>query len=257
MSSVYLAKRESDNAEVVLKIVSAAGNKDMIDRFMREAQILASIDHPNVVKIFDQGFGKEYAYIAMEYFNGGTLSDLIRAGLTPREAMSLLAQAAGALGEIHRRGIIHRDIKPANMMVRADGTIGLVDFGVARKTDATNLEMTQHGLVFGTPYYLSPEQASGVPAVEGSDIYSLGIIFYEMLTQKRPYNDDNMIDILNQHINSPVPCLPDELSGYQELLNRMMAKKLSERFASADAVLDAIDALWTKIAIATAQMSSR
>ncbi len=257
MSSVYLAKRESDGADVVLKIVSAAGNKDMIDRFMREAQILASIDHPNVVKIFDQGFGKEYAYIAMEYFNGGTLSDLIRAGLTPRETMSLLAQAAGALREIHRRGIIHRDIKPANMMVRADGTIGLVDFGVARKTNPTNLEMTQHGVVFGTPYYLSPEQASGVPAVEGSDIYSLGIIFYEMLTQKRPYNDDNMIDILNQHINSPVPSLPDELSGYQELLNRMMAKKLSERFASADAVLDAIDALWTKIAIATAQMSSR
>jgi class 3 adenylate cyclase len=256
MSSVYLVKRERDDAEVVLKIVSAADNGDMIARFMREANILASIDHPNVVKIYDQGFGKEYAYIAMEYFTGGTLSELIKEGLTPRQTMSLLAQAAGALREIHRRGIIHRDIKPANMMVRADGTIGLVDFGVARQK-GHNLEETLHGVVFGTPYYLSPEQALGESAVEASDIYSLGIIFYEMLTQQRPYNDEDMSDILNKHISAPVPRLPEELAGYQELLDKMMAKSLAERFPSADALLDAIDALWTKIAIATAKMTSR
>ncbi len=256
MSSVYLVKRERDDAEVVLKIVSAADNEEMITRFMREADILASIDHPNVVKIFDQGFGKEYAYIAMEYFTGGTLSELIKAGLTPRQTMSLLAQAAGALREIHRRGIIHRDIKPANMMVRADGTIGLVDFGVARQKDL-NLDETLHGVVFGTPYYLSPEQALGESTVEASDIYSLGIIFYEMLTQRRPYNDEVMSEILNKHILAPVPRLPDELAGYQELLDKMMAKSLKDRFASADALLDAIDVLWTRIAIATSKMTSR
>jgi serine/threonine protein kinase len=223
---------------------------------MREADILASIDHPNVVKIFDQGFGKEYAYIAMEYFTGGTLSELIKQGLTPRQTMSLLAQAAGALREIHRRGIIHRDIKPANMMVRADGTIGLVDFGVARQK-GLNLEETQHGVVFGTPYYLSPEQALGESAVEASDIYSLGIIFYEMLTQTRPYTDESMAEILNKHISAPVPRLPEELAGYQELLDKMMAKDLKDRFPNADTLLDAIDALWTKIAIATAKMTSR
>jgi class 3 adenylate cyclase/tRNA A-37 threonylcarbamoyl transferase component Bud32 len=256
MSSVYLVKRERDDAEVVLKIVSATDNGDMIARFMREADILASIDHPNVVKIFDQGFGKEYAYIAMEYFTGGTLSELIKQGLTPRQTMSLLAQAAGALREIHRRGIIHRDIKPANMMVRADGTIGLVDFGVARQK-GLNLEETQHGVVFGTPYYLSPEQALGESAVEASDIYSLGIIFYEMLTQTRPYTDESMAEILNKHISAPVPRLPEELAGYQELLDKMMAKDLKDRFPNADTLLDAIDALWTKIAIATAKMTSR
>jgi class 3 adenylate cyclase len=256
MSSVFLVKRESDDADVVLKIVSAADNKEMIDRFMREAQILSSIDHPNVVKIFDQGFGKEYAYIAMEYFTGGTLSDLIRAGLSSRQAMSLLAQAAGALREIHRRGIIHRDIKPANMMVRGDGTIGLVDFGVARQRGQT-LDRTQHGVVFGTPYYLSPEQATGEPSVEASDIYSLGIIFYEMLTQKRPYADETVAGILAQHASAPVPRLPEELAGYQALLDRMMAKSLNARFPNADALLDEIDALWTKIALATAKMTSR
>ena len=256
MSSVFLARRESDNADVALKIVSATDNQEMIAHFMREAAILSSIDHPNVVKIFDQGFGKEYAYIAMEYFTGGTLSERIKEGLSPRQAMSLLAQAAGALREIHRRDIIHRDIKPANIMVRADGSIALVDFGVARQSNH-NLEQTQHGVVFGTPYYLSPEQANGAPSVAASDIYSLGIIFYEMLMQQRPYADETVVGILHQHISAAVPQLPQDLAGYQDLLNRMMAKKLQQRFASADALLDAIDALWTKIAIATAQMSSR
>ncbi|MCX7153703.1 MAG: protein kinase [Proteobacteria bacterium] len=256
MSSVFLVKRESDDADVALKIVSATDNEEMIERFMLEAQILSSIDHPNVVKIYDQGFGKEYAYIAMEYFTGGTLSDLIKEGLSPRQAMSLLAQAAGALREIHRRGIIHRDIKPANMMVRADGSIALVDFGVARLSKQS-MDKTQHGVVFGTPYYLSPEQASGTPAVEASDIYSLGIIFYEMLTQKRPYTDETVVGILNKHTFAPVPRLPEDLAGYQDLLDHMMAKKLADRYPNADALLDAIDALWTKIAVATAQMTSR
>lgn len=242
MSSVYLVKRESDAVDMALKIVSAADNEEMIERFMREAQILSSIDHPNVVKIFDQGFGKEYAYIAMEYFTGGTLSELIRYGLSPREAISFLAQAAAALREIHRRGIIHRDIKPANMMVRADGSIALVDFGVARQSK-NRLEMTKHGVVVGTPYYMSPERANGERSVEASDIYSLGVIFYEMLTRTRPYADETVIGILQKHILAPVPRLPEDLAGYQDLLDNMMAKKLADRFAGGDAVLEAIDAL--------------
>ena len=255
MSNVFLVKRESDDTDVVLKILNGAGDKDLLARFMQEAAILASIDHPNVVRIFDQGFSDEYAYIAMEYFTGGTLTNLIRNGLSQRQALSLLAQAAGALREIHRRGIIHRDIKPENMMVRADGTIALVDFGVAKK-QGEKLSQTRHGVVFGTPYYLSPEQAIGQPAVEASDIYSLGVIFHEMLTRRRPYQSETVFGLLHEHAESPVPRLPAELSGFQSLLDRMMAKKLQDRFANADALLDAIDALWTQIAIASSHVST-
>ena len=152
MSNVFLAEREADGTQVALKILNARPSDDrqLLQRFIQESALISDIDHPNVVRIYDKGFTDDYAYIAMEYFTGGSLKDVIAGGLTPRQALSLLAQAAAALAGIHRLGIVHRDVKPANMMLRADGTMVLADFGIAKRTEGA-MERTVHGEFFGTP----------------------------------------------------------------------------------------------------------
>lgn len=250
MSNVFLAERESDGTQVALKILNArpSDDKQLLQRFIQESALISDIDHTNVVKIFDKGFTDDYAYIAMEYFTGGSLKDVIDGGLTPRQALSLLAQASAALAEIHRLGIVHRDVKPANMMLRADGTMVLADFGIAKRTEGS-MDRTMHGEFFGTPYYISPEQANGRQATERSDIYSLGIIFYEMLMNRRPYVGESIVELISQHVGAPVPRLPQNLEDYQLLIDGMMAKDPAERLQNADAVLAAIDRVWTQVAL--------
>ncbi|MFH1044849.1 MAG: protein kinase [Pseudomonadota bacterium] len=250
MSNVFLAERETDGTKVALKILNArpSDDKQLLRRFIQESALISDIDHPNVVKIYDKGFTDDYAYIAMEYFTGGSLKDVIAGGLTPRQSLSLLAQAAAALAGIHRLGIVHRDVKPANMMLRADGTMVLADFGIAKRTEGS-MERTVHGEFFGTPYYISPEQANGKPASERSDIYSLGIIFYEMLMNRRPYVGDSIVEVISQHVGAPVPRLPQPLDDYQVLVDRMMAKDPADRLESADEVLGLVDRVWTQIAL--------
>jgi len=250
MSNVFLAERDTDGTQVALKILNArpSDDKQLLQRFIQESALISDIDHPNVVKIFDKGFTEDYAYIAMEYFTGGSLKDVIAGGLTPRQALSLLAQAAAALAEIHRLGIVHRDVKPANMMLRADGTMVLADFGIAKRTEGS-MDRTVHGEFFGTPYYISPEQASGKPATARSDIYSLGIIFYEMLMNRRPFDGDSIVELISLHVHAPVPRLPEAMADYQVLLDGMLAKDPDERLQNADEVLMVIDRVWTQIAL--------
>lgn len=250
MSNVFLAERDTDGTQVALKILNArpSDDKQLLQRFIQESALISDIDHPNVVKIFDKGFTDEYAYIAMEYFTGGSLKDVIAGGLTPRQALSLLAQAAAALAEIHRLGIVHRDVKPANMMLRADGTMVLADFGIAKRTEGS-MDRTVHGEFFGTPYYISPEQANGKPATARSDIYSLGIIFYEMLMNQRPFDGNSIVELISLHVHAPVPRLPEALADYQVLLDGMLAKDPDERLQNADEVLAVIDRVWTQIAL--------
>ena len=257
MSNVFLAERESDGVEVALKILNArpSDDKQLLQRFIQESALISDIDHTNVVKIFDKGFTDDYAYIAMEYFTGGSLKDVIAGGLTPRQALSLLAQAAAALAEIHRLGIVHRDVKPANMMLRADGTMVLADFGIAKRTEGS-MERTMHGEFFGTPYYISPEQANGKAATERSDIYSLGIIFYEMLMNRRPYVGESIVELISQHVGAPVPRLPQNLEDYQSLIDGMMAKDPAVRLQNADEVLAAIDRVWTQVALRASSAQS-
>ena len=253
-STVYLAERESDGQEIVLKILnlSLGAYEELMQRFIREFDIISAIDHPNVVKIYDRGFSEDLAYIAMEYFPGGTLADIILGGLTARQALSLLAQAAAGLREIHNHGIVHRDVKPANLMARADGTIALVDFGIAKRL-GEDRGRTLHGEVFGTPYYISPEQTEARPATVRSDLYSLGVIFYEMLLRRRPFEADSVGDVLALHASAPRPRLPQQLSQYQELLDRMLAVDPAERYESADALLHGIDDAWTRQAVRALQ----
>jgi class 3 adenylate cyclase/tRNA A-37 threonylcarbamoyl transferase component Bud32 len=253
-SVVYLAERERDKQQVVLKILNASPSleENLLQRFVQEFDIISSIDHPNVVKIYDRGFSEHHAYLAMEYFPGGSLADIIVTGLSGRQALSLLAQAGSALREIHNRGIVHRDIKPSNLMARADGSIVLADFGIAKRL-GEDFGRTRQGELYGTPYYVSPEQIEGNPATTRSDIYALGIIFHEMLTCKRPFEAESVSELISLHISAPRPKLPETLADCQTLLDRMLAVDPRGRYKNADELLDAIDQVWTRQALRTLQ----
>ncbi|HEX8964315.1 MAG TPA: protein kinase [Rhodocyclaceae bacterium] len=234
MSSVYLAESEQDGSVQVVKIMPIVedGDPDALQRFIHEYALVSQVKHRNVGRIYQQGFTASSAYIAMEYLPGDDLRAHIGEGLAPATALDYLLQAAAALEAVHAMGIIHRDIKPANLMLRADGSLALVDFGISKTVEA-NLSATQNGEIVGTPYYLSPEQVRGQPLDARTDIYSLGGVFHEMLTGRRPYGADTIDGLLAQHLSAPVPTLPVALAQLQELLDRMMAKNPADRFGSA------------------------
>jgi CheY-like chemotaxis protein/tRNA A-37 threonylcarbamoyl transferase component Bud32 len=253
MSTVYLAEETARGRKAVLKILKGCRGDDesLWKRFFQECAIVSAIDHEHVVRIYDQGFGDEMAYIAMEHLCGGSLREVIDRGLSPRQALSLASQAASGLAAIHARDIVHRDIKPANLLLRDSGVLVLTDFGVAKRLDQS-AGQTSHGEILGTPYYIAPEQAAGGTITPRADLYSLGVIFYEMLTGRRPFSGATVQEILAQHAMAPVPRLPAALAGCQPVIDGMLAKRPEERFESAEAVLAAIDEAWTKSAARTA-----
>ena len=242
MSKVFLAIELETEAQHVLKLLPIAAEDDeegseMMQRFIQEFALVSQIDHPNVARIYHQGFTDTYAYIAMEYFPGGDLRELIARHLSPQVAVAILLQVAGALTAVHAQGIVHRDMKPDNVMIRADGSLGLADFGIAKQTNS-DIARTKHGEVFGTPYYLAPEQALGMSVDQRTDIYSLGVVFFEMLTAHRPFQADNAQALMYQHVNAAIPRLPEGLQRYQTVVDGMMAKKPADRFASANDLID-------------------
>ena len=245
MATVYLAIQESLDRSVVLKIldkVQSSAVEDMIQRFLDEGRIVASLHHPNIVTIYDIGLAGEDLYISMEYVKGGDLKQRMQKHISPKMALDVVAKIGSALASAHSHNVIHRDVKPANILFRDENTPLLTDFGIAKQTDQEK-DLTSTGIFLGSPNYVSPEQADGKHVDGRSDIYSLGCIFYEMLTGYKPYHSDSVIDIVIQHKTSPVPTLPDSLSKYQPLLNKMMAKKLEERFASAEEMISSIEQL--------------
>ncbi|APW44231.1 protein kinase domain-containing protein [Rhodoferax saidenbachensis] len=248
MSEVFLAVREADGLEVALKLLDTRQHQDpsLLQRFIQEYALLEQINHPNVARIFDHGFTDEHAFITMEYFAHGDIKRRIAAGLSPFEALSIALQVAFALSQIHALDIVHRDVKPDNLMLRADGSVALIDFGVAKHV-GQDLEQTQQGDIVGSPYYLSPEQAAGRPVSPASDIYSLGVIFFEMVSGKRPYAADHMEALLYQHVHAPPPRFEPKFSEFQILLDKMMHKDPLQRFLSAQAVADFIAHGWPTI----------
>ncbi|MGE5466167.1 MAG: protein kinase domain-containing protein, partial [Ignavibacteria bacterium] len=234
MSSVYLAEDEQDGVLQVIKTVPIVegGDPDALQRFLHEFALVSQVRHRNVGRIHRQGFTESSAYIAMEYLPGEDLRAHIGKGLPVPQALDYLLQAVSALEAIHAQGIVHRDLKPANLMLREDGSLALVDFGISKILDV-DLSATRQGEVLGTPFYLSPEQVRGGQVDARSDIYSLGAVFYEMLTGDKPYTADNIDDLMLRHVSAPIPTLPVSLIAFQELLDRMMAKQPAERFASA------------------------
>lgn len=236
-SSVYLAERESTQVQIVLKVLRQVPDFSeglgAFDRFLQEYELIAGLDHPGIVKIYDLGVGDTHAHIAMEYMPGGNLRERINAGIDAADAVSYLAQLAKALAEIHRIGILHRDLKPGNVMFRSDGSLAIIDFGLAKRL-RLDAELTGSGQIFGTPYYMSPEQGHAGDVDERSDIYSLGVIFFEMLTGEKPFRADNAMGIIYRHTHTPVPELPAAFSKYSELVHRMLAKAPEDRFQSAE-----------------------
>jgi eukaryotic-like serine/threonine-protein kinase len=246
-SSVYLAESERAGEMVVLKVLrdspNAGDQHTQFTRFMQEYELISKVRHPNVVRIFDLGIADDHAYLAMEYFARGDLRSQIASGLDGPEALAYLAQMAAALQVVHAVGVLHRDLKPGNIMLRADDTVALIDFGLAKQVRVDAPEITATGEIFGTPYYMSPEQGHGSDLDERSDLYSLGVMFYEMLTRQKPYIARTPMAVIYMHANTPIPLLPEELRKYQQLLNKLLAKDPVHRFSSAGALLATIEEL--------------
>ncbi len=242
-SSVYLARGDRLRRNVVLKVMhrgTSPRELEDAERFQREYEIISSIAHKALVEIYDFGSLPQHLYLAMEYFPCGDLRDRLRNPLSVQESLYYLRSIAEALRVIHVFGILHRDLKPANVMLREDNAPVLIDFGLARRSyDQTS--MTGVGQVLGSPYYISPEQAQGQRVDARTDLYSLGVMFYEMLTGQRPYLGRSAVAIMAQHTSSPIPVLPPNAADQQALLNRLMAKQADDRFASADELLAELD----------------
>ena len=235
-SAVYLAEKESAGIQIVLKVMRQvpdfAEGVGAFDRFLLEYELIAELEHPNIVRIYDLGVSDDHAHIAMEYLPGGDLRRRIENGILERDAVEYTRQISSAIANLHSVGILHRDLKPGNIMLREDGSIALIDFGLAKRT-ARKQDITGRGEIIGTPYYMSPEQGRGYEVDERSDVYSLGIMFYEMLTGERPYGGANAMGIIFKHREAPVPVLSRSLSQYQPLINKLLAKKPQDRIQSA------------------------
>jgi hypothetical protein len=250
-SMVYLAESERAGEMVVLKVLRDApetgDQHTQFSRFLQEYELISKIRHPNVVRIFDLGIADDHAYIAMEHFQRGDLRAKVAKGIEAKSALQYLAQVAGALQVVHEVGVLHRDLKPGNIMERADGSLALIDFGLAKHTEV-KLDMTGTGEIFGTPYYMSPEQGHGQQLDERSDLYSLGVIFYEMLTRKKPFLAPTPMGVIYLHGNAPIPRVDKELSSYQPLVDKLLAKEPSQRFSSARELLAEISSYETATA---------
>jgi DNA-binding response OmpR family regulator len=239
LSSVYLAETEGTGEKIAFKVlrhVPDAGGSRLFDRFLQEYEVIARVRHPNVVRIFDLGVADDHAYIAMEFLGAGSLAERLNAALEPALALRYARDVGSALTAIHDAGILHRDLKPANIMFREDGTLALIDFGLAKQM-RLHAAITGTGQIFGTPYYMSPEQGHAEPTDERSDIYSLGCIFFEMLTGERPFTASSPMGVIYRHAHAPRPRLERSLTHLQPILDRMLAVERVERYQSAEALL--------------------
>lgn len=240
MGSVFLAVRKKDGLRCALKLLTlieeGREQTDLISRFLEERALLARINHPDVAKVYEHGITDNYLFIAMEYFSCGNLREALAHGVSVATALRYTRQIAEGLATIHAAGIVHRDVKPANIMVRDDGALALVDFGIAKELSGHET-LTQNGELLGTPHYMSPEQIKSEPLDARSDLYSLGALLYEMLTDQKLFSSPRLESVLFQHLHAERPRLPNELSILQPLLDRLLAVRPEDRFADANEFL--------------------
>jgi CheY-like chemotaxis protein len=236
VSQLYLAESQKAGDLMVVKVTPShrdvSGVDQSFERFVQEYEIAHRLHHASIVRCHELGVADDHAYLAMEYFPDGDLRRRIRAGITPAEALDLSAQIAGALGALHDAGALHRDLKPGNVLMRGRRQIALSDFGLA-KDIAWDMEITDPGLIFGTPQYMSPEQGHGEPVDGRSDLYSLGVILYEMLSGEKPYSAVNPMAVIYMHRNQPIPRLPAQVAAWQPLIDTLLAKRPAERYGNA------------------------
>ncbi|MGY6587980.1 MAG: bifunctional serine/threonine-protein kinase/formylglycine-generating enzyme family protein [Wenzhouxiangella sp.] len=235
MADVYEAEDAVIGRRVALKVLprAFARDEDRAKRFAKEIRACAQLHHPNIVSVFDVGELDGLHFYSMAVLSGGDLKGQIEKGPIPPEAVQKIAlDIAGALAYAHGKGFIHRDVKPENILFHGDGSAVLTDFGIARTNDA-HTKLTATGLSIGTPHYMSPEQARGKPLDQRSDLYSLGVVIYEMLTGRTPFNAGDSLAIAYQHVNEAAPELPPHLVSWQPLLDALLAKEPADRVASA------------------------
>jgi tRNA A-37 threonylcarbamoyl transferase component Bud32 len=244
MAQVYRAIHTGLEREVALKVLTPgpAQDDDFHIRFLREARIVAKLAHRNIIQIYDVKQSDQLTFLAMELVTGGELSDHLDGAFDPFKITPVLSQVLEALTAAHNNDFIHRDIKPANILLRADESVVLTDFGIARAM-SEDTGLTLAGSVVGTPKYMSPEQARGDKVDHRSDLYSVGVLFYQMIEGKLPYSGESAMGTAMKHILDPIPQLSDRNSCYQAFLDQAMAKSADERFQFAAEMIESLNRL--------------
>jgi serine/threonine-protein kinase len=245
MAEVYLARDRLLDRLVAIKILfpEFATDPSFVARFRREAQAAANLNHPNIVGVYDWGKERGTYYIVMEFVDGQTVSEILRneGPIEPKRAAGIAADVAAALGFAHRKGVVHRDVKPGNVLITKAGEVKVADFGIARAMTASSEEnLTQTGSVMGTATYFSPEQAQGKPVDARSDLYSLGVVLYEMASGKPPFSADSPVAIAYKHVQEPIPSLSEQVPGiprdYEAITLRALSKDPDDRYADGAAM---------------------
>lgn len=252
MASVFLAIQESFEREVALKVMSPelSSDESFGERFLREAKIVSRLVHPNIVTVFDVGIYNGYYFLSMEYVPGQDLTHK-RHELTLCENLQVIKDVARALDFAGRKGYVHRDVKPENIMFHEEsGRPVLMDFGIARPSDISS-GMTQTGMAIGTPHYMSPEQAKGLPVDSRADLYSLGVVLYLLLTGRVPYDADSAVVVGIMHVSDDIPKLPNFLSIFQSIIEKVLAKNPANRYQAGVELIADLDSLrYEEIAVA-------
>jgi len=234
MSHVYLAERIIDRQSLVLKILdlTKCNDENLLKRFLLEAELIAELNSPFVVQIYEHGLTEKYGYIAMEFFSRGDLKQRMELNLTADVAFNYMTHICYGLAAIHRIGVVHRDLKPANIMFRGDDSLALADFGISKRIE-TDGGLTSIGQVLGTPHYMSPEQGEALPVDSRSDLYSAGVLLFELLTGEKPFTAQTPAALIYQHVHGDIPDLPDEFSKYQFIIDKSLAKNPDDRYQTA------------------------
>src|SRR5512141_730064 len=238
MATVYKAYQPSMDRNVAIKVLPTqlAESPEFVQRFKQEARTIARLEHPHILPVFDYGESDGTAYFVMRYLDAGTLKDRMQAGrpLALNEIDRIFTQLTDALSYAHTHGVVHRDLKPANALIDTEGNLFLTDFGIAKILESASPRLTQTDAIMGTPAYISPEQAQAQPVDQRSDIYSLGIILYEMVTGRVPFTADTPLAVILKHVSNPLPLpssiKPDIPEAIEQVILKALAKNPDDRF---------------------------
>ena len=244
--AVYLARNDDLTQPVALKVQALKGRGEVTEadrqRFVRECQILSALNHRSIADVLDYGITDEYSYLALEYFPCGSLRDRLKNPVSEADAVNYARQIGEALQVLHSANVVHRDLKPSNLMLTDDNRLILIDFGSASMRLAAS-DLSRSDLCTGTPYYVCPEQIDNRDPDGRGDLYSLGIVLYEMLVGALPYVGNNLIEIFTAHRAAPVPRLPQRVLRYQPIIDRLLAKEPGDRYPSAALFLEDLSAV--------------